>query len=216
MALHAKAAGWEVETYWQPDHPCQQLAREVVAAVSGVPVRQIGTATDGCGVVSFAIPLTAAARAYAHLADPSSLSATKGVEPALIEALTRIRDAMLAYPELISGDRRQFDTDLMRAAPARLVAKGGAEGLRCVGLLPDALGPGKPAVGVAVKIEDGDGSRRAGPVATCEALRQIGFLGEAEMAALEPHASPSVLDMPRGEVVGAVRPVFTLEMAGGR
>ena len=70
MALHAKAAGWEVETYWEPDHPCQVLAREVVAAVSGVPVRQVGTATDGCGVVSFAIPLTAAARAYAHLADP--------------------------------------------------------------------------------------------------------------------------------------------------
>ena len=141
---------------------------------------------------------------------------TKGVEPALVEALTRIRDAMLAYPELISGERRQFDTDLMRAAPGRLVAKGGAEGLRCVGLLPDALGPGKPATGVAVKIEDGDGSRRAGPVATCEALRQIGFLGEAEMAALEHHASPAVVDMPRGEVVGAVRPVFTLEMAGGR
>ncbi len=215
MALHAKAAGWDVETYWEPDHPCQVLARDVVAAVSGIPVRQVGTATDGCGVVSFAIPLTAAARAYAHLADPTSLSRTKGVEPALVEALTRIRDAMLAYPELISGERRQFDTDLMRAAPGRLVAKGGAEGLRCVGLLPDALGPGKPATGVAVKIEDGDGSRRAGPVATCEALRQIGFLGEAEMAALEHHASPAVVDMPRGELVGAVRPVFTLEMAGG-
>ena len=53
-------------------------------------------------------------------------------------------------------------------------------------------------------------------MATCEALRQIGFLGEAEMAALEHHASPPVADMPRGDVVGAVRPVFTLEMAGGR
>jgi hypothetical protein len=69
---------------------------------------------------------------------------------------------------------------------------------------------------VAVKIEDGDGSRRAGPVATCEALRQIGFLGEAEMAALEPHVSPSVRDMPRGEVVGQVRPAFTLEPARSR
>ena len=33
MVLHAKAAGWPVETYWQPDHPVQQLALETVAAV---------------------------------------------------------------------------------------------------------------------------------------------------------------------------------------
>ena len=25
MALHAKAAGWPIETYWQSDHPVQQL-----------------------------------------------------------------------------------------------------------------------------------------------------------------------------------------------
>ena len=32
MALHAKAAGWPVETYWHPDHPVQQLALQTVAA----------------------------------------------------------------------------------------------------------------------------------------------------------------------------------------
>jgi L-asparaginase II len=73
---------------------------------------------------------------------------------------------------------------------------------------------GGSAIGLALKIEDGDGGRRASPVATCEALRQIGFLGEAETAALEPYATPVVRDLPRGEAVGEHRPAFTLQTAG--
>jgi L-asparaginase II len=200
-----KAAGWDVDTYWQPDHPVQKLALETVAAVSGVPARRIGTATDGCGVVSFAVPLQAIARAYARLADPTSLT-----DASLREALTRIRDAMLAHPELVSGERRQFDTDLMRAAAGRLVAKGGAEGLRCVGVLPGGIGPDSPALGVAVKVEDGDAARRAGAAATCEALRQVEVLGEVELTQLAAYAAAEIRDLPRGEVVGEVRPAFTL------
>lgn len=205
MVLHAKAAGWDIDTYWQPDHPVQKLALETVAAVSGVPARRIATATDGCGVVSFALPLSAIGRAYARLADPTGLT-----DAALREALTRIRDAMLAHPELVSGERRQFDTDLMRAAPGRLVAKGGAEGLRCVGVLPGGIGGDASAVGVAVKVEDGDAARRAGVAATCEVLRQTGFLGEVELTQLAPYAAAPIRDLPRGEVVGEVRPAFTL------
>ena len=206
MALHAQAAGWDVDTYWQPDHPCQKAALEAVAAVSGVAKGKIKTAVDGCGVVSFAIPIRAIARTYAVLADPSVLP-----DADLGAALTRIRDAMIAYPELVSGERRQFDTDLMRAAPGRLVAKGGAEGLRCVGVLPGVVSDGGPALGVAVKIEDGDAARRAGPAATCEALRQVGVLGEVELSQLESYGSPEVLNLARGEPVGEVRAAFELE-----
>ena len=63
-----------MDGYQQPDHPCQQLSLEAVAAVSGVRKGRIGTATDGCGVVSFALPLHAIARAFANLADPSGLT----------------------------------------------------------------------------------------------------------------------------------------------
>jgi L-asparaginase II len=206
MALYARAAGWDVATYWQADHPVQQAALETVATVSGVKKSQVRTATDGCGVVSFAIPLRAIARMYAVLADPSNLA-----DADLREALTRIRDAMLAYPELISGDRRQFDTDLMRAAPGRLVAKHGAEGLQCVGILADMDAVGAPSLGLAVKVEDGDRARRAGPAATCDALHQLGVLGEVELSQLESYARPPVLDLPRDEPVGEVRPAFELE-----
>ena len=129
------------------------------------------------------------------------------------EALTRIRDAMLAHPELVSGDRRQFDTDLMRAVPGRLVAKGGAEGLRSVGVLAGVTGGDAAAIGMAVKIEDGDAARRAGPAATCEALRQVGVLGEVELSQLDAYARPDVLDLSHGERVGEVRPAFAFERA---
>jgi L-asparaginase II len=207
MVLHAKSAGWDLHDYRRPDPPCQQLALETVAAVSGICKGRIGTATDGCGVVSFALPLHAIGRAFARLADPSGLT-----DVPLRGALTRIRDAMLAYPELISGARRQFDTDLMRAAPGRLVAKGGAEGLRSVGALSGAVADAG-ALGVAVKVEDGDAARRAGPAATCEALRQAGVLGEVELSQLEAYAAAPVRDLSRGDVVGEVRAAFTLERA---
>jgi L-asparaginase II len=208
MVLFARSQGWDVETYWQPDHPVQLAALEAVAAVTGVRKGRIQTATDGCGVVSFAIPLPAVARAFAVLADPSGLK-----DESLGEALIRIRDAMLAHPELIAGDRRQFDTDLMRAAPGRLVAKGGAEGLRSVGVVPGAVEAGSAALGIAVKVEDGDAARRSGPAATCDALRQVGVLGEVELSQLEEYAHPEVRDLARREVVGEVRPAFELERA---
>jgi L-asparaginase II len=208
MVLFARSQGWDIETYWRPDHPVQQAALETVAAVSGVRKGRIQTATDGCGVVSFAVPLPAIARSFAVLADSSGLK-----DQALGQAVARIRDAMLAHPELVSGDRRQFDTDLMRAAPGRLVAKGGAEGLRSVAVLPGAVGEGAAALGLAVKVEDGDAARRAGPAATCEALRQVGIIGEVELSQLETYARPEVLDLSRGEPVGDIRPAFELQRA---
>lgn len=204
MALHAKAAGWPIETYWQPDHPVQQLALQAISTVSGTPIAEITTGTDGCGAVTFALPLRAAALAFARLADPSSVE-----DPALRTALARIRDAMMAHPELVAGERREFDTALMKAAPGRLVSKWGAEGVQGIGLLGGARGVGSGPAGVALKVEDGDRSRRARQVAACEALRQLAALDDGALDRLREYAAPPILD-PRGEVAGAVRPAFTL------
>lgn len=208
MALHAKAAGWPVETYWQPDHPIQQLALETVAALTDTPVGRVATATDGCGVVTFGLPLRALALAFARLADPSGV-----VDAPLRAALERIRDAMMAHPELIAGERRELDTALMRAAPGKVVSKGGAEGVQAVGVLSGARGKGSDAAGLAVKIEDGDRARRARNVVTVESLRQLDVLDAAAVGRLAEYASPYILD-PRGVPSGAVRPAFELSSAG--
>jgi L-asparaginase II len=205
MALHAKAAGWPVETYWQPDHPVQRLALQTVATLSDTPIEEVLTGTDGCGVVTFGLPLRSAALCFARLADPSGVA-----DGDLRAALARIRDAMMAHPELVAGERRRLDTALMRAAPGAVVSKGGAEGLSSVGVLAGHAGDRVAgAMGLVIKIEDGDGARRAGSVAVCAALAQLGVLTEAALQQLGELAAPVLRD-PRGAAVGGVYPAFAL------
>ena len=128
MLAVCRARGWPTEGYRLAEHPLQ---RELLAEVEATAGRAVtSTAVDGCGVVTFALPLHAIARAFARLET--------------IDAGDRVAAAMRARPELIRGDRAA-DTMLMRALPG-WIAKGGAEGLMC------AVGGG---VGVALKTEDG-------------------------------------------------------------
>jgi L-asparaginase II len=208
MVLFAKASGWPLDSYWHRDHPVQRLALETVSAVSDVPIEDIETAVDGCGVITFGMPIRGLAVAFARLADPSAVA-----DPPLRGALTRIRDAMMAHPELVAGERRRIDTALMRNYPSRIVSKGGAEGVLAMGLPPGAVtapGPfGDGPIGIAAKVEDGNLARRAGDVVSVAALRQLGLVGDPLPGALEEFASPPILD-PRGDRSGEVRAVFRL------
>jgi len=124
MLALCRAKGWPLEGYRLADHPCQQtMLAEVASAAGWEPV---ATAIDGCGVVTFALPLQAMATAFTRIDE-------------------RVAGAMRAYPELIRGPRG-LDTNLMQAFPG-WIAKGGAEGLLCAAA-PDGLG-------VALKVEDG-------------------------------------------------------------
>jgi L-asparaginase II len=173
--------------------------------MSGVARSAIAMATDGCGVVSFGLPLRGLALAFARLADPSGVS-----DPALRAALERIRDAMMAHPELVAGERRRLDTALMRAVPGRLVSKAGAEGVAAIAMLAGAGGRKGKASGLAIKIEDGDASNRARNVVSCHALRELGVLADADLERLAEYASPPILD-PRGNQAGEVRAAFELQ-----
>jgi L-asparaginase II len=208
MVLFAKASGWPIETYWHPDHPVQRLALETLSALSDVRVEDVATGVDGCGVVCFGMPIRGLATAFARLADPSAVA-----DPPLRSALTRIRDAMMAHPELVAGERRRIDTAVMRSYPKRVVSKGGAEGVLAMGLPPGALPKGAPhgdgPIGIAVKIEDGNLGRRAGDVTSVEVLRQLGLVTDPLPVGLREYASPPIVD-PRGEPSGEVRPVFSL------
>jgi L-asparaginase II len=121
--------GWEKTGYHLPEHPVQRGCHE--AHAEAAEVEPLATATDGCGVVTFAFPLERMAHAYGRL---ESLAGGE-----------RIAAAMRARPDLIGGPDGA-DYALMRAAPGWL-AKGGAEGLLC------AAGP--DGLGIALKAEDG-------------------------------------------------------------
>ncbi|MBA3586098.1 MAG: asparaginase [Chloroflexi bacterium] len=208
MVLFAKASGWPLDSYWHPEHPVQRLALETISALSDVPIERVTTATDGCGVVSFGMPLRGLALAFARLADPSAVA-----DPPLREALIRIRDAMMAHPELVAGARRRIDTALMLAYPTRIISKGGAEGVLAMGLPPGALPPSAPygdgPMGIAAVIEDGNAARRGGDVVSVEILRQLGLATDPLPGSLAEYASPAILD-PRGEPAGTVHPAFRL------
>jgi L-asparaginase II len=131
MLLLCRAKGWETDGYRLPEHPCQQAMLQEVAAAADVAPGSIPLAVDGCGVVTFALPLERMARAFARL-------------PRL-EAGERALLAMRTHPQLVRGPGAA-DTVLMELV-AGWAAKGGAEGLLCA-----TSGDG---LGVALKVQDG-------------------------------------------------------------
>ena len=185
----------------------QRLALETVSALSDVPLESIATAVDGCGVVTFGMPIHGLAVAFARLADPSAVA-----DPPLRAALTRIRDAMMAHPELVAGERRRIDTALMRAYPKRVVSKGGAEGVLAMGLPPGAL-PDAPRSGRTDGHRRQDRGRQPRPPRRRRrghrVLRQLGLVAEPLPGGLVAFASPPIVD-PRGDRSGDVRPAFRL------
>jgi len=129
MLALCHAEGWPHEGYRLSDHPCQTELVAEVASLAGT--REFPTAVDGCGVVTFALPLETMARVFATFEQAAAGRA--------------VADAMRAHPELIRGPTG-LDTNLMQALPG-WIAKGGAEGLLCAAS-PDGLG-------LALKVEDG-------------------------------------------------------------
>ena len=205
--LFARHSGWSLAEYWQPDHPTQTAVADVVARIFGVRKNALITAIDNCGVLTYAFPLASIASAFALLADPAGVADT--ARRPLVPTLTRIRDAMIAAPEMVGGTRESTDTTLMRARPGMIVSKGGAEALRGIGLLPGTRGSGSPAAGVALKIEDGDATGRANKAVTVDALAQLGALDADALERLNELHRPPTHD-PRGVEVASAVPVFRL------
>jgi len=175
MLCLALSEGWPIEGYHRPEHPVQQLMRTTVAEMCGVGADSVSVAMDGCSVPVFGLPLTAMARAYARLAVAEGGDARQ-------TSLGRIRRSMCAYPRAVGGQGR-FNTELMECTGGRLVAKGGAEGLECVGLPARRLG-------VALKCEDGQ-ARGLAP-ASLALLEHLGELADDERARLEASRRPIV------------------------
>jgi L-asparaginase II len=205
--LLSRMKGWSLPDYWRPEHPSQVAVRDAVAKVFETKPAQLVTGVDACGVLTYAFPLASIATAFAFLADPSS--ATTPGRRALAPSMTRIRDAMVAAPDMVGGTRDSSDSALMRARPRMLVVKGGAEGLRGVGLFEGARGADSAAAGLAVKIEDGNAHGRANRSTTIEALSQLKALDAATLERLKEQHYPPMRD-PRGVEVGQAVPTFQL------
>ena len=120
---------------------------------------------------------------------------------------------MLASPEMVGGPGR-FDTALMQTTHGRIVSKAGAEAYQGLGLMPGALGPGSPALGIAMKIGDGDDRKKVRTAVALELLRQLGALSPAELEALAGFGPTYKLYNWRKILVGQAYPTFQLVRTG--
>ncbi|HEX6283317.1 MAG TPA: asparaginase [Pyrinomonadaceae bacterium] len=202
MLALARHLGAPTETYHKPEHPVQLAIGKTIAQFADVAVEDLAVATDGCGVPVFGVTVKAMALAYARLVSPP-----RSFDEATCLACERIVRVMGAYPELIGGTSERLDTEIMRAAPRRLISKVGAEGVYTAGISPCEEWP--KGLGLALKIEDGD-DRRSRPTVVVESLRQLGVLRDESLEAVAHYAFFPVVNR-LGDVVGEITAEFELK-----
>lgn len=134
----ARARGWPIESYLDPEHPLQQRVTRTVGRLTGA---RPALGVDGCGLPTFWLSLGQMARAWSSLAVAMA-------DPDEDPLLARIGWSMARHPELTSGTDR-IDLRLARRARQPWVGKIGALGVFCVAL-PEQ------GAGVVLKVLSGD------------------------------------------------------------
>ena len=183
MLALCRVRSWERTGYRLAGHPVQEAMLDELAGAAEVDAQAIPTAVDGCGVVTFALPLERMAQVFSRLAER--------------EGGGYVTAAMRARPELIRGEG-SADTDLMRALPG-WVAKGGAEGLLCAA--------SSDGTGVALKCEDGSPRPLKPALAALLARIGVGLDESFRRVPVRNSRGEVVGDVVAPETVGSRRPV---------
>jgi L-asparaginase II len=194
-----KLIGADTATYMDLNNPAQQRILALCARLSDDDPATWPLGVDGCGIPVYATPLRNAALSFARFATVGNSAAgnsasVPGITPQETEALRIVRDAMIAYPEYVSGTG-EFDASLMRAGGGNIACKVGAEGVHGVAAIAQGIG-------YVSKVIDG-ASRGRGP-STVEALSELGVLDKAQVKELAPFGHPIVTNR-AGRIVGEVR-----------
>lgn len=170
--------------YTEVDHPVQRAVRAAFEEVTGEASPGFGI--DGCSAPNFLTTPTGLARAAMRFACASETGQSQA------RAMVRLREAMMAHPDLVAGQGRAC-TELMQAMAGRAAIKTGAEGVFL------AMLPGR-GIGVALKIADG--ATRAAEAAMTGLLVALGVLDAGHPSA-QRRLGP--LTNWRGTRVGEVR-----------
>ena len=209
MLALARHHGWPKEDYRKPEHPVQRRLLKEVATWTGVEDSKIGHGTDGCGVVSYAMPLRNMALAYARLGArgpgsgdreertpvPESRPADPG--PWVPDPAQRVLRAIVADPFLIAGTGR-LCTEVISSSRGSVIAKVGADGVYSA-TIPAAR------LGLAMKVEDGDMD-----AARPALLALLEILAPGAVRVADSFRSPEIRNT-LGEVVGHLTAKISLE-----
>lgn len=187
--------GEDPSEYLNPNGKVQQLVLDAVAGMYEYPKEKIVIGIDGCSAPNFGLPMIHTAIAFRKLA------VAEGKDETESKALKRIRDAMMAYPIMFSGEGR-FDNALMLTFPNNVVCKIGAESIQGIGFK-------EPNIGIAVKIHDGN-QRALYPV-IIELLRQLGLLENIEDKAYLKEFYKAEIRNAMNILTGSVKAEFNLK-----
>lgn len=171
------------------EHPYQATIREVMEEVTGAPHGAENSATDGCSIPTYAVPISNLALGFAKMATGERLPAARA------NAARRLFSACMAEPFFVSGSEAA-DLSLMQAAPGRIFAKTGAEGVYCAAL---------PELGLGIALKCDDGAGRAAETVVAAVLARLLKSDEAVSARLDQLARPAIPSR-KGVPVGKIRP----------
>jgi L-asparaginase II len=180
--------GEETAGYVTYDHPLQREIRGVMESLTGAALAHDNCGIDGCSIPTYAVPLKGLAHGFARMVTGD------GLEPLRAKASRRLVEACMAEPFYVAGTRRAC-TRLMQAAPGRIFAKTGAEGVFCAAI---------PEKGIAIALKCEDGATRAAEAMVAATLARF-FRDEPELhASLMAQANHSMRNW-NGIHVGDVR-----------
>jgi len=192
MLAYCVQCGHDKADYLAFGHPLQQAIRRAVACFTGVAEARLIAGIDGCSAPNYAVPLASLAGAFARLAS-AEVDADYGTAP------RALANAMIAHPEMVSGERRS-DLALMQAGRGDWVTKIGAEGVQAIGIRSQGIG-------IAIKVADGQ--KRGLYPAIVAVLDALGVLDATARTALAPWARRPLRNY-RGIETGEVRPAVAL------
>jgi L-asparaginase II len=147
-------------------HPVQVAVRAAFEDVTGLDSPGFGI--DGCSAPNFATTVHGLARGMGYFAAAGAGGSARD------KAAVRLVNAMMQYPELVSGEGAAT-TELMRALEGKGAVKSGADGVYVV-ILP------QKKLGAALKIIDGSDKAKSAAVAAL--LIRLGVLDAGHPTAL--------------------------------
>ncbi|MGG5819864.1 asparaginase [Falsiroseomonas sp. HW251] len=176
--------------YANPDHPAQKLYRDVLSEFTGLDADRLPHGGDGCGLPAVAVPIRNMATAMARF------GVSQAKTPERRAAARRVLNAMLAYPDHLAAKDSPL-ARLIRYCDGNVVAKTGAEGY-LVACVRDR------ALGIAIKVGDGDGSGRAKMGVLARILGRVHALPSSDAELLVAAVEPAIADS-NGKEVGRVQ-----------
>ena len=168
MLTTARFLEEETHGYIERGHPSQQRWMDAVGEMADQDMHRLPWSRDGCGIPVIALPLKSIATAFARLAVPDDLPATRG------SAIDRVTTAIAGNPFMVAGSGR-LCTEVMELTGRRVIVKTGADGVYTAALMDKNLG-------VALKIDDG--KSEAAQVAILAVLTKLDSMHAAELETL--------------------------------